>query len=145
MYHALFSCRQYANPLPQEHIIKEAVGHFTLAIDKSLRVDCIRNTTLRIPFRHDVARFLFKNKDELTQDDFNSDYFPYGWNQWYRKHGDGDSVRYYGRTIVFPVRIECYLQWTRPNGFVMNTDNTVTPKQQTFVEMLRVDIVKTNC
>ena len=81
----------------------------------------------------------------MTLDDFNSDYFPYGWNQWYRKHDDGDNVRYYGRIIVFPVEIKSYLQWTRPNGFVMNTDNTITPKQQTFVEMLRVDIVKTNC
>ena len=48
-------------------------------------------------------------------------------------------------TIVFPIKIQCYLQWTRPKGFVKNNDGTVTPKQRTFIEMLRVYIVKANC
>ena len=104
--------RQFANPHPQKHVVREAVGNFTLAIDRSLRVACFKNTVLRIPFRHDVVRFLFQDKDELTLDDFNNDYFPYGWNQWYQQHGSSTNVCYYGRTIVFPIKIQCYLQWT---------------------------------
>ena len=133
------------NPHPQEHVVREAIGHFTLAIDRSLRVACFKNTVLRIPFRHDVVRFLFQDKDELTLGDFNNDYFPYGWNQWYQQYGSSTNACYYGRTIVFPIKIQCYLQWTQPKGFVKNNDGTVTPKQRTFIEMLRVYIVKENC
>ena len=65
------------------------------------------------------------------------------WNQWYQqRHG---SSSYYGRTVVFPIRIKCYLQWTRPNGFVVNINGIVQPKQCTFKEMIRVSIVKANC
>ena len=137
--------RRFADPHPQEHVIREAIAHFTLAIDRSLRVPCISKTLLRIPFRHDVVRFLFHEKVELFLGDFNSDYFPYGWNQWYRQYGNYPDVSYNGRTIVFPIRIQCYLQWTRPKGFVMNNDRTVRQKQRSFVEMLKVHIVKANC
>ena len=135
--------REFDDPHPQEHVIRDSVGNFTVAVDRSLRKHCFINTVLRIPFRHDVVRFLFHDKDELTLEDFNNDYFPYGWNQWYKQHGN--SGQYYGHTIVFPIRIACYLQWTRPNGFVKNSDGTVRPKQCTFIEMLRVYIVKSNC
>ena len=71
--------RDFTNSHPQEHVIRESVGNFTLAIDKSLRLECFKKTILRVPFRHDV-RFLFQDKQELNLDDFDNDYFPYGWN-----------------------------------------------------------------
>ena len=140
-----FTCREFNNPHPQEHVIRESVGNFTLAIDKSLRVECFKNTVLRVPFRHDVFRFLFQDRQELNIADFNNDYFPYGWNQWYRKYGSTAHARSCGRTIVFPIRMTCYLQWTRPNGFVKTLDGTLQQKQHTFIEMIRVHIVKDNC
>ena len=143
--YTFFMYREFNNPHPQEYVVREAVGNFTLAIDRSLRVACTKNTILRIPFRHDVVRYLFQDKHELTLSDFDNNFFPYGWNQWYQQHGSPTNATYCGRTIVFPIRIKCYLQWTRPNGFVKNSDNTIQPKRQTFIEMIRVYIVKENC
>ena len=62
---------KFINSHPQEHVIRESIGNYTLAIDRSLRVECWRKT------RHDVARFLFQDKQELTLDDFDSNYFPF--------------------------------------------------------------------
>jgi len=103
--------REFNNPHPLEHVIREAVGSFTLAIDRSIRVACFKNTVLRIPFRHDV-KFLFQDKHELTLGDFDNNFFPYGWNHCYQQHGSSIDASYYGRTIVFLIRIKCYLQWT---------------------------------
>ena len=101
------------------------------------------NTTIRLPFRHDVFRYLFKDKDKnnLHINDFDSNYFPYGWNQWYRRYGNSS---YRGRTIVFPISIDCYLLWTRQKGYIKMTDGTVQPKPKTFTEMVRVHICKVN-
>ena len=52
---------------------------------------------------------------------------------------------YSGRTIVFPIKIHCFLQWTRPDGFIRLTDGTVKHKSRVFVEMIRVYIKKINC
>ena len=137
--------REFINPHPQEHAIQESIGNFTLAIDRSLRVECWRKTKLRIHFRHDVFRFLFQDREELTLDDFDSNYFPYGWNQWYRQYGRTAHARYCGRTIVFPIRVTCCLDWTGCKGFVRTADGTLQPKQRSFVEMIKVHIVKENC
>ena len=45
-----------------------SVGHLLAAIDRSLRLACYRDTILRIPFSHEVFRYLFQNKLELTLD-----------------------------------------------------------------------------
>ena len=123
-----FWLRQFEDPQPPEYVIREAVGNFTLAIDRSLRVACFKNIVLRIPFRHDVVRYLFKDKVKLTLGDFNTEYFPYGWNQWYRQHGGSTNASYAGHTIVFPIRIQSFLEWTGCNGFVQDNDGTMTPK-----------------
>jgi len=93
-----------------------------------------------VPFRHDVVRFLFQDKQELNLHDFDN----IGWNQWYRQHGSTANACYYGRTI-FPIRIKSYLQWTQLNGFVKTTDGTLQQKQRTCIEMVRFYIVKENC
>ena len=138
--------RLYDNPQPQEHLIREAAAQFTYSIDRSLRTECIRNTVIRLPFRHDIFRFLFKDKDtdKLQLTDFTTEYFPYGWNQWCQQYSGSDGLMYCGRTIVFPIRIRSYLQWTKPNSFVKLTDGTIQPKQRTFIEMIRVYIRKNN-
>jgi len=142
----LYLHRSFNNPLPSEHLIRDAVAHFTFSIDYSLRTDCIRHTVIRIPYCHDIFRFLFKDKDtdKLQLTDFTTDYFPCGWNQWCQQYSSSNDVSYCGRTIVFPIKICTYLKWTRPNGFVKITDRTVQPKQRTFVEMIRIYICKNN-
>ena len=57
--------RDFDHPQPQEQTIRESVGHFLAAIDP-YRVACYRDTILRIPFSHEVFRYLFQNKLELT-------------------------------------------------------------------------------
>ena len=138
--------RNFNHPQPQEDLIRDAVGQFTYNIDRSLRKGCTCNTTIRLPFRHDIFHYLFKDKDinDLQLNDFDSMYFPYGWSQWYRRYGNSDNASYCGRAIVFPIRIECYLQWTRQNGFIKLTDGTVQPKPKTFIEMIRIYICKAN-
>jgi len=79
--------RDFHHPQPQEQTITESVGHILAVIDRSLRVACYRDTVLRIPFSHDVYRFLFKQKTELTLQDINNTYFPPGWDQYYQQFG----------------------------------------------------------
>ena len=82
----------------------------------------------------------------MNLDDFDNDYyFPYGWNQWYRKYGRTAHARICGRTIIFPIRMTCYLDWTQRNGYVRTADGTLQQKQRTFTEMIKVHIVKENC
>ena len=45
-------------------------------------------------------------------------------------HGESGEAKYYGRCIDFPIKIEPYLNWTQPNGFVTMPDMTVQQKQQ---------------
>ena len=46
----LCSCSDYDDPHPQEHLIREDIANFTHSVDRSLRIACIKNTVLRIPF-----------------------------------------------------------------------------------------------
>ena len=51
---------------------------------------------------------------------------------------------YSGHAIVFPLKVKCRLHWSPP-GFCRNSDGTYSPQARTFIEMLRVQIVKKNC
>ena len=135
--------RKFDHPQPPDSVIRQAVGNFTSAIDKTLRKLCITDTKLKIQFRHDVYRFLFNDKKELVLDDFDERYFPLGWNQCCKKHGR-DDPSYYGHTIVFPLEVDCYLQWTGRNSFIKLPDGTVRQKHRTFLEMLSIKLVKEN-
>ena len=136
--------RKFNHPVPEDCTIREAVGNFTSAMDKSLRKSCIITNILRIQFRHDVFRFLFGDKTELALGDFDEQYFSLGWNQWCRQYGTDDNPSYYGHSIVFPLKVHSYLQWTRQNSFMKLPDGTVQQKQRTFLEMIRVDVIKEN-
>ena len=48
----------FDHPQPQEHLIREAVGQFTHSLHRSLRKKCTQNTTIIIPFRHDIASYI---------------------------------------------------------------------------------------
>ena len=71
----------FHHPQPQEQTIKERIDRFITAVDRSLRRDLTIETNFTIPFSHDVYRYLFQNKTELRLTDFNTVYFPSGWDQ----------------------------------------------------------------
>ena len=53
---------------------------------------------------------------------------------------DGDpDYNYYGYAIVY-----CHLHWS-PSWFTGNSDGKYSPKARTFIEMLRVQLMKKNC
>ena len=135
--------RQFHHPTPPDSVIREAVKNFRSAIDRTLRKRCITNTKVKIPFRHDVYRCLFKNKTELVLGDFDECYFPFGWNQCCKKHGS-NNPSYYGHNIDFPLTVKCNLTWMGRNGFIKLPDGTVRQKQRTFLEMISVTLVKEN-
>ena len=45
---------------------------------------------------------------------------------------------YHGRTIIFPLEVDCYLRWTGQNNFIKLPDGTVRQKHRTFLEMLSI-------
>ena len=109
MYTHTSTYRDFHHSQPQEDTIRESVGHFLAAIDRSLRVECYRDTTLRIPFSHEVFRYLFRHKTKLTLRDFSSTYFLPGWDQCYRRFGSNASKNplWRGRCIEFPLEVKC--------------------------------------
>ena len=127
--------RDFHHPQPQEQTIRESVGCFLAAIDRSLRVACYRDTVFRIAFSHEV---LFKQKTELTIQDFNSTYFPSGWNQCYQQFGSINPT-WHGRCIVSLLRVKYILRFSNQNSFVKQQDGTFTHKPR-IVEVLRVCI-----
>ena len=60
---------------------------------------------------------LFGDKKELVLGDFDEQYFPLGWNQWCKQYGTGENRTYYGHSIIFPLKVRTYLQWTKQNSF----------------------------
>ena len=138
--------RDFYHPQPLEETIRESVGRFLAAIDRSLRVKCYRDTTLRIPFSHAVFRYLFRDKTKLTLRDFSSTYFPSGWDQCYRRFGSDASRNplWRGRCIVFPLDVKCVLRSSKRSSFIKQ-DSTYVPKPVVLEEIIRVCITKINC
>ena len=79
--------------------------------------------------------------------DFDPLYFTDGWNQCsseYSTNGDDTEFDHCGRTIVFPLKVSCELNWS-PSGFIRNVDGQYVPKPRTPLEYIRINIVKENC
>jgi len=145
------------------------------AMHRSLKADCTKQTILRVPFRFDVFKFLFGCKRLLYLHNFDPKHFTGRWYEWHKRsskdskdqydlddsESDSESdcssdsetavdndcdpnYTYFGHAIVFPLRVKCRLHWS-PSGFTRNSDGTYSPKARTFVEILRVQVVKKNC
>ena len=65
----------YENPEPSKKEIRNCVNNYRHAVAKSLNLGSDRDNTIRCHFRHDVYRYLFKDRTELNFDDFDSTYF----------------------------------------------------------------------
>ena len=118
-------CRLYEHPRPTEELIREYTHSFVHAIDKSLNRGSDRDNTIRVGFRHDVYRRLFRSKLELYLDDFDTTYFRPGWDQCCRQYKGVDTTIYTGCKIRFPLTVTLYLDWTRSCRFYTDSDDTV--------------------
>ena len=70
----------YENPEPSKKEIRNCVNNFRNAVAISLNLGSDRDNTIRCHFRYDVYRYLFKDRNELNFDDFDSTYFTPGWD-----------------------------------------------------------------
>ena len=75
-------------------------------------------------------------------DDFDTTYFTSGWDQCCRQYKGVSRTVYTGCRIRFPLTVTLYLDWTKPHRFYTDTDGTVARKKQTYIEMLRMHILK---
>ena len=141
MHACAYSCRLYEHP--DQELIREYTQTLMHAIDRSLSKGSDGDNTIRIAFRHDVYRRLFRNKLELYLDDFDKTYFTPGWDQCCRQYKGVSRTIYAGCKVRFPLTITLYLDWTKPSRFYIdNTDKIIVRKKQIYIEMIRVQIVK---
>jgi len=124
-------CRLYEHPDPAEDIIRQCIKSLIIhAIDKSLNKGSDSNNTIRVGFIHEIYRRLFRNKLELYIDDFDSTYLTLGWNQCCRQYKGVSRTDYTDCKIRFPLTVTLYL------------DLTIVRKTQTYIEMIKMHIVK---
>ena len=71
----MIACRLFDAPKPPDDITAHAVGNFTLAMDRSLRAGTTKSTQVTVEFRHDVFKYLFNNKINLSAQDFPCKWF----------------------------------------------------------------------
>ena len=101
-------------------------------------------TDFTIPFSHDVYRYLFHNKTELRLTDFNTVYFPSGWDQCYREYGKTEKIMR-GRCIGFPIKAKLDLRLSSSTSYVKQPDGTFTPKARILEENVKFIFSKLNC
>ena len=78
MWSFVHACRLYDKPTPSSEVIQDSIGTLTLAVDNSLRKGSSRDFNINVEFRHDVYRYLFKDKTTLFCNDFDTRYFKVG-------------------------------------------------------------------
>ena len=121
------------------------VNNFRHAVATSLNLGSDRDNTIRCHFRHDVYRYLFKDRTELKFDDFNSTYFTPGWDQCCRQYKGVAQTVYTSCRIEFPLTIALYLDWDKPEQFYKDDNSeTIVKSKRTFVEMIRININKSD-
>ena len=145
----MIACRLFDAPKPPDDITAHAVGNFTLAMDRSLRAGTTKSTQVTVEFRHDIFKYLFNNKINLSAQDFPCKWFVNGWDQCYfeRRSHRNEHKHYNGYRLLYPVIVKNkYLAWSR-SKFCQNSSSTssVTSKRQVFVEMVSFSVRKVSC
>ena len=118
-----------------------------MAIDRSLRAGTTKSTTVKVEFRHDIFKFLFQNKQQLTSQDFPSKWFVDGWDQCYfeRRRYNGQHRHYNGYRLIYPITINSkYLVWSK-SKFFKDDNNRIVYKSKVFVEMISFNLRKASC
>lgn len=135
--------RLYEKPTPSNEVIQDSIGALTLAVDNSLRKGASRDFNISVEFRHDVYRFLFKDKTILFCSDFNTRYFKVGWDQCFCNYSVGTEHNY-GCKLLYPIQARLSLKWMKP-GHYRNQDGAMFAKSLNFIEILKLKIKKINC
>jgi len=139
-----FFCRLFDHPRPKEDDIKLYANRFRAAVNRSLSVALTLETDFTMSFPHDIYRYLFGNKTELRLTDFNTVYFPYGWDQCYCEYGKTNKTKR-GRCIGFPMMAKLDLRFSSSKSFVKLPDGTFTPKSRLLEENVKFMFSKLNC
>ena len=134
--------RYYHAPTPRSDVIQDNVGTFTVELDKSLRRGSSRDFTVNVNFRHDVFRFLFKDKTTLYYNDFDKKYFKEGWDQCCSDYSDDDDFNC-GIRLTYPVKCRLYFR-SNKDGHYRNCNGNIVSKLPSFIEMVEFEIVKKN-
>ena len=133
----------YENPEPSKKDIRDSANNFRHTVAKSLNLGSDRDNAIRCHFRHDVYRYLFRDRTELNFDDFDSTYFTPGWDQCCRQYKGVAKTVYTGCRIEFPLTIILYLDWDKSKRFYKdNNSETIVKSKRTFVEMIKININK---
>jgi len=103
----LVFCRSFNNPTIDDDIIEDNVERLLAKIRDSLRRGSSVYRSISLEFRHDVFRYFWGEKRQLTFKDFDSPYFDIGFDQYY-KTNDGDHD--YGVKMDFPIKIRLYIK-----------------------------------
>ena len=110
-----------------------------MAVANTLRKGTKCKGIVTIPFRHEIYNYFFSSKKELYKDDFDTKYFPGGWDQVYRKC---DEILE-GVIVDFSIYAWKKIQWTHATDYYVDI-NDVMKKKRTFRETLKLEIVKVN-
>ena len=120
------------------------MDRFRAAVNRSLSVALTLETDFTIAFSHDIYRYLFRNKTDLMLTDFDTVYFPHGWDHCYREYGRTDTTMR-GRCIGFPMKAKLDLRFSSSKSFVKQPDGTFTPKPRILEENVKFMFSKLNC
>ena len=104
----VFCCRAYLNPQPTAELVAAGRDMLHTAILENLKSKSILPTLVN--FRHDVFRYLFKNKGVksedgrhllLEKDDFDRCHLPQQWDQILDRLGNGTRVEFLVKAKLF--------------------------------------------
>lgn len=138
--------RTYTNPHPENRCILDCVSNFVSAVSASLKLGTVRLCKFSVEFRLDVFKFLFDGKGTTSsrtagklynRGDFDSKYFPEGWNTVCDKLGDGCEIE-------FPVQMDIHIKYG-PKCYLKDSEGSFSLKPRSFSEVVIVTISKNRC
>ena len=142
-----FLCRSYLHPQPDRRQILDSVSCLIDSVNRSLNLGTIRMFKFSVDFQFDVFRFLFSSKGKTDErgkglrayekEDFDSEFFPSGWDVAYDRLGNGCCVDY-------PITMKTILKYG-PRCFRKTSDGTLSKKSRVFYETLHVTLIKRRC
>ena len=121
----LFIYRYFNKPKPSQEIIQDNIDRLKRTVLESLRGKGVLQTAT-LEFRHDVFRFLFRNKCPnatnkswtlYNSEDFSAPFWPSSWDSFYNQHGEGYRIAY-------PVKMRILLGMT-PKRYELSDDKMI--------------------
>ena len=118
-------------------VVHSSIDALRKAVEASLHCGSLFTTKLTIHFRHDVYKYVFKDKRECLENDFSKEFFPPKWDVAFNKIGDGCRIQY-------PILFKPAIQWSKTT-YVKDGDGTFVPKPRFCNEILHITLTKIRC